>query len=158
MLRGDPLKLMVLIASIAVVGIAGVVGVFITVHPYFNPVAQKPLPRGWVNESVYVSQNFTIHPGETFKDIFAYAGAGGQSMMVLAVQPLEIKKPGDIVIVFNGIKLGRTSVTTTQVTSISIASCCFVQLVQAGVDNVVEITSIDFEGKMRYLVILPTVS
>jgi hypothetical protein len=47
-------------------------------------------------------------------------------------------------------------VETPGIMSTSIASCCFVSLVNAGVDNVVEITSTGFEGTFRYIIKIPT--
>ncbi|MEM2880424.1 MAG: hypothetical protein QXP73_00775 [Candidatus Methanomethylicaceae archaeon] len=157
-LRGitHPFRLLLIVAVISVFGISAVVGVFLYAHPYFNPFQKTPLPRGWIDENTYVSNNFTIRNGETFKDIFQYSGAGGQSIMILGIQPLSVERKGNIFIKFNGIPLGETWIETTQVVNTSIASCCFVTLIQAGVDNIVELTSYGYEGKFRYLVIIPT--
>jgi len=57
---------------------------------------------------------------------------------------------------FNGIDVGSTYVETPGIISTSIASCCFVSLVNAGVDNVIEITSTGFEGTFRYIIKIPT--
>jgi len=76
--------------------------------------------------------------------------------MILGIQPLTVDKIGDIEIEFNGILLGQTKIESTLVVNTSVASCCFVTLVQAGVDNVVEIASKGFEGNFRYLIIIPT--
>ncbi|TDA40141.1 MAG: hypothetical protein DSO08_00425 [Candidatus Methanomethylicota archaeon] len=76
--------------------------------------------------------------------------------MILGIQPLSVESKGNIFVKFNGIPLGETWIETTQVVNTSIASCCFVTLIQAGVDNVVELTSYGYEGKFRYLVIIPT--
>ncbi len=75
--------------------------------------------------------------------------------MVLGVQPLRVDTIGDIDIMFNGIPLGQTRIENTLVVNTSIASCCFVTFIQAGVDNVVQITSYGFEGDFRYLIIIP---
>jgi hypothetical protein len=129
--------------------------VFLSAHPYFSPFQQQDLPKGWINPNEYVSGNFTIRNGSKVTDIFGYVGAGGQSIMVLGVQPLTVDGIGDIDIRFNGIPLGQTRIETTLVVNTSIASCCFVTFIQAGVDNVVEITSYGFEGDFRYLIIIP---
>jgi len=152
----QPFKLLFIISIVSVAGISGVVAVFITSHPYFSPFQKLQLPKGWIDENTYVSGNYSIRGGETFKDVFQYAGAGGQSIMILGVQPLSVEVKGDVDIKFNGIPLGETRIETTQVVNTSIASCCFVTLIQAGVDNVVEITSKGYEGNFRYLIIIPT--
>jgi len=152
----NPFQIMLLVLIVASIGLTGMVAVFLTSHWEFNPFIQKPLPRGWIDPNNYVSDNFTITNGETFIDIFDYVGAGGQSIMVLGIQPLKIDTIGSIDIKFNQIPLGQTRIETTLVVNTSVASCCFVTLVQAGVENTVEITSLGFEGKFRYLVIIPT--
>ncbi|MCS7098264.1 MAG: hypothetical protein NZ922_04735, partial [Candidatus Methanomethyliaceae archaeon] len=90
------------------------------------------------------------------KDFFQYFGRSGQSILILGIQPLSIERKGNIFITFNGIQLGETYIETTLVANTSIASCCFITLIQAGIDNIVEITSYGFEGKIRYLIIIPT--
>lgn len=155
-MRGaSPFKIMFVVLVVAIGGTAALIGVFLSSHPYFSPFQTAPLPQGWVDKGTYVSQNYTINQGGGVKDIFAYAGSGGQSIITLAIQPLSISEKGNIVIKFNGINLGETSVETTQVINTSIASCCFVTLVQAGIDNVVEIDSLGYEGDFRYLIIIP---
>lgn len=151
-----PFRVLLIVTIIAVFGISAVISVFLYAHPYFNPIQKQPLPRGWIDENTYVSNNYTIRNGETFRDIFQYAGAGGQSVFILGIQPLSVERKGNVFIKFNGIPLGETWIETTQVVNTSIASCCFVTLIQAGVDNVVELTSHGYEGKFRYLVIIPT--
>ncbi|NHV45831.1 MAG: hypothetical protein HA493_04265 [Candidatus Verstraetearchaeota archaeon] len=146
----------ILLSIISISGILAVVGVFLYTHPYFNPLYKQPLPKGWIDERTYVSNNFTIKNGETIRDIFQYTGSSGQSIMILGVQPLVVEKKGSIFIKFNGIPLGESYIETTYVVNTSIASCCFVTLIQAGVDNVMEIESHGFEGLLRYLIILPT--
>lgn len=145
-----------IVAIVSVFGVSAVVGAFLLAHPYFNPLQRAPLPKGWIDENTYVSNNFTISKGETFRDVFQYGGAGGQSIMILGIQPLSVERKGNVFIKFNGIPLGETYIETTQVVNTSIASCCFVTLIQAGVDNVVEMTSYGYEGKFRYLIIIPT--
>jgi len=147
---------MLLVLIIASVGFTGMVAIFLTSHVEFNPFIQKPLPEGWIDQNNYVSENFTILDGVRVLDIFGYTQAGGQSIMVLGIQPLTVDTIGDIDIKFNNIPLGQTRIETTLVVNTSVASCCFVTLVQAGVDNTVEITSYGFEGKFRYLIIIPT--
>lgn len=142
--------------TVSTVGVTTLLAVFLSAHPYFSPFQPTTLPRGWIDQNTYVSENFTIASGQKVRDIFGYAGAGGQSIMVLGVQPLSIKTVGYIDIKFNGIPLGETYINQTLVVNTSIASCCFVTLIQAGVDNVVEITSNGFEGEFRYLIIIPT--
>lgn len=140
---------------VSTIGMSIIAGAFFYYHPYFNPLAKPQLPKGWINERTYVSDNFTIRTGETIRDIFQYAGKGGQSMLILGVQPLTVERKGSISITFNNIPLGETYIETTLVVNTSIASCCFVTLIQAGTDNVVEFTSNGFEGKIRYLIMLP---
>ncbi|MEJ5293339.1 MAG: hypothetical protein WHS82_07055 [Candidatus Methanosuratincola sp.] len=152
----QPLRAMFLVLTVSTVGVVALLAVFLSAHPYFSPFQPVVLPRGWIDANTYVSDNFTIASGETVKDIFGYAGAGGQSIMILGVQPLSIRTPGNIDVTFNGIPFGETYVNQTLVTNTSIASCCFVTLIQAGVDNVVEIRSKGFEGDFRYLIVIPT--
>lgn len=147
---------MFVVLAVSTAGVTALLGVFLSAHPYFSPFQPVELPRGWVDQNTYVSENFTIAKGEMIKDIFGYAGAGGQSIMILGVQPLYIGAPGNIDVKFNGIPMGETLINQTLVVNTSIASCCFVTLIQAGVDNVVEITSNGFEGTFRYLIIIPT--
>ncbi|MGQ9759009.1 MAG: hypothetical protein ACUVQ5_00320 [Candidatus Methanomethylicaceae archaeon] len=151
-----PFRVLLIVAIVSVFGISAVVGLFLLAHPYFNPLQKVQLPRGWIDENTYVSNNFTISEGETFRDVFQYVGAGGQSIMILGIQPLSVDRKGTVFIRFNGIPLGETYIETTLVVNTSIASCCFVTLIQAGVDNVVEMTSYGYEGKFRYLIIIPT--
>lgn len=151
----QPLRAMFVLLTVSTVGVVVLLAVFLSAHPYFSPIQPVVLPKGWIDQQTYVSENFTIAEGQTVKDIFGYAGAGGQSIMVLGVQPLEIKKIGNIDVKFNGIPLGETYINQTLVVNTSIASCCFVTLIQAGVDNVVEIKSNGFEGVFRYLIIIP---
>jgi hypothetical protein len=115
-----------------------------------SPLLQ-PLPKSGAPKGLDRRQ-----PGSKVTDIFGYSGAGGQSIMVLGIQPLRVDTIGDIDISFNGIPLGQTRIENTLVVNTSIASCCFVTFIQAGVDNVVEITSYGFEGLFRYLIIIPT--
>lgn len=150
-----PFRVMLLILIVATAGLTGMLAVFLSAHPYFSPFQQQDLPKGWINPNEYVSGNFSIQNGSKVTDIFGYVGAGGQSIMVLGVQPLTVDGIGDIDIRFNGIPLGQTRIETTLVVNTSIASCCFVTFIQAGVDNVVEITSYGFEGDFRYLIIIP---
>ncbi|MEM0101497.1 MAG: hypothetical protein QXW34_01005 [Candidatus Methanomethyliaceae archaeon] len=150
------LKLIMITIIISIIGITSIIGAFLYYHPYFNPLTKPQLPKGWIDERTYVSNNFTIKTGETIKDIFQYTGKSGQSILILGVQPLSIEKKGSISITFNNIPLGETYIETTLVVNTSIASCCFVTLIQAGTDNIMEITSNEFEGKIRYLIILPT--
>jgi hypothetical protein len=152
----QPLRAMFVVLTVSTVGVVALLAVFLSAHPYFSPFQPVVLPRGWIDQQTYVSENFTIVKGQTVKDIFGYAGAGGQSIMVLGVQPLAIRQVGNIDVKFNGISLGETYINQTLVVNTSIASCCFVTLIQAGVDNVVEITSKGFEGDFRYLIIIPT--
>jgi hypothetical protein len=151
-----PFRIMLLILIVATAGFTGMIAVFISAHPYFSPFQNQELPRGWIDANQYVSANFTIENGSKVTDIFGYSGAGGQSIMVLGIQPLRVDTIGDIDISFNGIPLGQTRIENTLVVNTSIASCCFVTFIQAGVDNVVEITSYGFEGLFRYLIIIPT--
>ncbi len=146
----------ILIFIISISGILVAIGIFLYTHPDFNPLYKKPLPKGWIDERTYVSGNFTIKSGETIRDIFQYIGSGGQSIMILGVQPLVVEKKGNIFIKFNGIPLGESYIETTFVVNTSIASCCFVTLIQTGVDNIMEIKSYGFEGILRYLIIIPT--
>lgn len=141
---------------VSIVGITSMIGIFLYYHPYFNPFFKSTLPRGWIDENTYVSNNFTIRGGESIKDIFQYFGKSGQFILTFGIQPLSVEKKGNIFIKFNGIPLGETYIETTLVANTSIASCCFITLIQAGVDNVVEITSYGFEGKIRYLIVIPT--
>ncbi|MBC7121511.1 MAG: hypothetical protein H5T33_08125 [Candidatus Methanosuratus sp.] len=152
----QPLRVMFVVLTVSTVGVVSLLAVFLSAHPYFSPFQPVTLPKGWIDEQTYVSENFTITAGQTVTDIFGYAGAGGQSIMTLGIQPLSIKTAGNIDITFNGIPLGETCVNQTLVTNTSIASCCFVTLIQAGVDNVVEVESKGFEGEFRYLIIIPT--
>ncbi|MDI9644409.1 MAG: hypothetical protein QFX35_04220 [Candidatus Verstraetearchaeota archaeon] len=152
----QPLRAMFLVLTLSTVGVTALLAAFLSAHPYFSPFQPFQLPRGWVDQNTYVSENFTIARGGMVKDIFGYAGAGGQSIMILGVQPLAIGAPGSIFVKFNGIPLGETYINQTLVVNTSIASCCFVTLIQTGVDNVVEITSKDFVGEFRYLIIIPT--
>lgn len=149
-------KVMIITMIVSIIGMSTIAGVFFYYHPYFNPLAKPQLPRGWIDEKTYVSNNFTIKAGETIRDIFQYAGKGGQSILILGIQPLIVEKKGSISITFNSIPLGETYIETTLAINTSIASCCFVTLIQAGADNIVEIASSGFEGKIRYLIILPT--
>jgi len=155
-LISQPFRVMLLVLIVATAGFTGMLAMFISAHPYFSPFQQQELPKGWIDPNTYVSGNFTIENGTKVRDIFGYVGAGGQSIMILGVQPLRIDTIGDIDIRFNGIPLGQTRIETTLVVNTSIASCCFVTLVQAGPDNVVEISSYGFEGLFRYLIIIPT--
>jgi hypothetical protein len=150
-----PFRIMLVILIVATAGLTGMLAVFLSAHPYFSPFQTQELPEGWINANQYVSGNFTIENGSKVRDIFGYVGAGGQSIMVLGVQPLTVDTIGDIDIMFNGIPLGQTKIETTLVVNTSIASCCFVTFIQAGVDNIVEITSYGFEGDFRYLIIIP---
>lgn len=150
-----PFRIMLVILIVATAGLTGMLAVFISAHPYFSPFQHQELPEGWIDASQYVSGNFTIANGSKVTDIFGYSGAGGQSIMVLGVQPLTVDTIGDIDIMFNGIPLGQTRIENTLVVNTSIASCCFVTFIQAGVDNVVQITSYGFEGDFRYLIIIP---
>jgi hypothetical protein len=150
-------KAMFVVLVIAIGGTVALVGIFLSAHPYFSPFQAVPLPQGWVDQGTYISQNYSINQGEDVKDIFAYAGGGGQSIITLAIQPLSVGEKGSINIIFNGISLGETWVESTQVINTSIASCCFVTLVQAGIDNVVEIVSLGYKGDFRYLILIPTV-
>lgn len=153
----DPFKLIVVLGIAALAGLSGVVAIFLSAHPYFNPLQQRELPQGWVDPQTYVSpSNFTIRTGETVKDVFSYAGAGGESIIIFSAQVISVEKKGEMVIKFNGIEVGSTYVETPGIMSTSIASCCFVSLVNAGVDNVVEITSTGFEGTFRYIIKIPT--
>ncbi|MHC1563884.1 MAG: hypothetical protein ACXQTF_00965 [Candidatus Hecatellaceae archaeon] len=153
----DPFKLIIILGIVALAGLSGTVAIFLSVHPYFNPLQQQELPRGWVDPHTYVSpSNFTIHTGETVRDVFSYAGAGGESIIIISTQVISIEKKGEMVIKFNGIEIGSTYVETPGVISTSVASCCFVSLVSAGVDNVVEITSKGYEGTFRYIIKIPT--
>jgi hypothetical protein len=156
-MRGSsPFKVMFVVLVIAIGGTATLVGVFLSSHPYFSPFQTVALPQGWIDQGTYLSQNHSIKEGEDVKDIFAYAGGGGKSIIILAIQPLAVAEKGDIEIKFNGISLGETSIENTQVINTSIASCCFVTLVQAGMDNVVEIESLGYEGDFRYLIMIPS--
>jgi len=160
-LRGefkDPFKLMVVVGIAAFIGLAGVFAVFLSAHPYFNPLHRgEEKLRGWVDECTYVSpQNFYIRPGETVVDAFTYPKAGGESIIIFSTQVITVEKKGEMVIKFNGIEIGTTYVESPGIISTSIASCCFVSIVQAGVDNVVEITSKGFQGSFRYIVKIPT--
>lgn len=152
----SPFGLLLMITTVSMFGISVVVGALIYYHPYFNPLIKPQLPRGWIDEYTYVSNNFTIKNGETFRDIFQYSGRGGQSMLIFAIQPLIVEKKGSIFIIFNDIPLGETYIETTLVVNTSIASCCFITLIQAGTDNIVEIKSHGFEGVLRYMIVLPT--
>ncbi len=152
----DPFKLIVVVAVVAILGLSGLVATFLSAHPYFNPLKQTKLPKGWIDEQTYISGNYTIRNGEKVADVFGYMKAGGQSILILAVQPLSVEEKGNVSIVFNGIELGTTFIETTTVVSTSLASCCFVTLIQAGVDNVVEITSNGYEGRFRYFIKIPT--
>lgn len=147
---------MFVILVVAVAGTATLLGVFLSSHPYFSPFQPVVLPQGWIDRGTYLSQNYSISEGEGVKDIFAYAGGGGESIIILAIQPLTVSEKGSIEIRFNGISLGETNVEGTQVINTSIASCCFVTLVQAGMDNVVEIDSLGYEGDFRYLITIPS--
>jgi len=153
---GNPFKVMFIVLVISLAGTVGLVGVFIGSHPEFGWSQSTQLPEGWIDANTYVSDNMTISEGMAVTDIFGYSGAGGLSAMILGVQPLTVDKIGDVDIRFNGISLGQTRIENTLVVNTSIASCCFVTLVNAGVDNVVEITSLGYEGKFRYLVIIPS--
>ncbi len=153
---GNPFKVMFIVLAISLAGIVGIVGIFIASHPEFGAFQSTQLPEGWIDANTYVSDNMTINAGMVATDIFGYSGAGGLSSMILGVQPLTVDKIGDVDIKFNGIQLGQTRIENTLVVNTSIASCCFVTLVNAGVDNVVEITSLGYEGRFRYLVIIPT--
>jgi hypothetical protein len=152
----NPFKVMFVILIIAVAGLTGIIAVFVASHPDFSPFQNRQLPKGWIDANTYVSNNFSIVSGNIARDVFGYGGAGGQSIMILGIQPLTVDKIGDIEIEFNGIRLGQTKIESTLVVNTSVASCCFVTLVQAGVDNVVEIASKGFEGNFRYLIIIPT--
>ncbi len=153
---GSPFKVMFVVLAISLAGIVGLVGIFIAAHPEFGAFQPTQLPEGWIDANTYVSNNMTITAGMVATDIFGYSGAGGLSAMILGVQPLSVDKIGDVDIKFNGIPLGQTRIENTLVVNTSVASCCFVTLVNAGVDNVVEITSLGYEGKFRYLIIIPT--
>ena len=153
----DPFKLIVVLGIVALAGLSGVVAVFLSAHPYFNPLQQRELPQGWADPQTYVSpSNYTIRTGETVKDVFSYAGAGGESIIIFSTQVISLEKKGEMTIKFNGIDVGSTYVETPGIISTSIASCCFVSLVNAGVDNVIEITSTGFEGTFRYIIKIPT--
>ena len=89
-------------------------------------------------------------------DAFTYPKAGGESIIIFSTQVITVEKKGEMVIKFNGIEIGTTYVESPGIISTSIASCCFVSIVQAGVDNVVEITSKGFQGSFRYIVKIPT--
>jgi len=152
----DPFKLLIIVAIVAIVGLSGIVTVFLSAHPYFNPLQQQELPKGWVDANTYVSpKNFTIHKGETVVDTFDAPFAGGQSIMILTTQVISIEEKGEWEIKFNGISLGVDYVEEVGIIEAAVASCCFVSLVQAGTANVVEITSHGFEGTYRYVVIIP---
>jgi hypothetical protein len=152
----SPFKVMFVVLVVAIGGTAVLVGVFLSAHPYFSPFQPVVLPQGWIDQGTYLSQNYSISQGQDVRDIFAYAGGGGQSIIILAIQPLTVAEKGSIEISFNGVSLGETSVESTQVINTSVASCCFVTLVQAGVDNVVEIESLGYEGDFRYLIMIPS--
>jgi hypothetical protein len=101
----DPFKLIVVLGIAALAGLSGVVAIFLSAHPYFNPLQQRELPQGWVDPQTYVSpSNFTIRTGETVKDVFSYAGAGGESIIIFSAQVISVEKKGEIVIKFNGIE------------------------------------------------------
>lgn len=140
----------------AIGGTATLLGVFLSAHPYFSPFQPVTLPQGWIDRGTYLSKNYSIQLGEEVRDIFAYEGGRGESIIILAIQPLTVAEKGAIEIRFNGISLGETRIESTQVINTSIASCCFVTLVQAGVDNVVEIDSLGYEGDFRYLIMIPS--
>ncbi len=155
-MAASPFRLMFIALVVSIAGISGIMAVFFSAHPYFSPYSQQQLPRGWIDEHNYVSSNYSVSNGETVRDVFSYAGVGGQSTIIFAVQPLNITTKGDIEIKFNGIPLGQVRIEEVLVANTSIASCCSVTLVSAGVDNVMEITSRGFEGYLRYLIIIPT--
>ncbi len=150
-----PFRIMFIVLVVSLAGLVGIVGIFFASHPEFGAFQNTQLPEGWIDANTYVSDNMTVNEGMTTTDIFGYAGAGGSSTMILGVQPLSVEKIGDIDIKFNGIPLGQTRIENTFVVNTSVASCCFVTLIKAGVDNVVEIKSLGYEGNFRYLVIIP---
>ncbi len=152
----DPFKLLIVLALVAVIGLAGIVTVFLSAHPYFNPLQEEELPEGWIDENTYVSpKTFSIHKGETIVDTFDAPFAGGQSIMILTTQVISVEKKGEWEMCFNGISLGVDYVEDVGIIEAAVASCCFVSLVQGATTNVVEITSHGFEGTYRYVIIIP---
>jgi len=150
----DPFKIMIAVLAIAIVGLAGIVGIILSEHPVFNPFLYRPRTG---EDVTYVSPyNFTLRDGERVVDRFQYSGAGRQSIVLFSVQVIEVDQKGLLYIRFNGIDLGSTYVEAPGVVEARIASCCYVSVVQMGVDNVVEFRSGGFEGSFRYVIAMPT--
>ncbi len=154
--KSSPFRIeMIVVTIISIVGLTSIFTLFLSAHPYFNPLQQHELPVGWVNEYTYVSSNLTVYKEEKVIETFRYAGAGGESTVIFSLQVISINEKGEVFIRFNGIDIGSTYVETPGVIEASVASCCFVSLVSAAEDNHVEILSNGFEGLFRYIIVIP---
>jgi hypothetical protein len=152
-----PLKVMIIITMASVLGMAGIVGVFLTRYPVFNPFHNLYRPLlGYSNGTVYISpQNFTILDGERIVDVFQFSSANRESIVFFSTQVIDIEQKGILHIRFNGMDIGSPYVETPGIVQARIASCCYVSLIKIGADNVVEFTSEGFEGSFRYVIALP---
>jgi len=152
-----PLKVMMVVTLASVLGIAGIVGVFLIKYPVFNPFHNlyKPVPE-YSDEAVYISpHNFTIADGERIVDVFQFSSTGTESIVFFSTQVINIEQKGFLHIRFNGMDVGSAYVETPGIVQARIASCCYISLIEIGADNVVEFRSEGFEGSFRYVIALP---